>query len=100
MSKTNTISNTQSTHSHIKNELDCEGDLGFKVSCGSCHETFYDLKHADPTCPGCNSLYSKTSVNKRRSTEHTEIFDETKDEDDVLQQHEDILLEDDFDLSI
>ena len=86
---------TSTIQSYVKNELDCEGELGFKVSCGACHEIFYDLKHADPTCPGCNALYSKTSVNKRRSTEHTEIFEE-KDENDTL-HHDDILLEDSLD---
>ncbi len=76
----------------ICNEFDGCDEIGFKVTCGSCHEVYYDLKLVDPTCPNCHTLHSKASAVKRRPSEEAYVFDDSDDEE------EDTL--DDLDLSL
>lgn len=77
----------------VCNEFDCCDEIGFKIVCGSCHEVYYDLKLSDPTCPNCNTVYSKAVVNKRRPADDMYMFDDNDNEED-----EDIL--DDLDIGL
>lgn len=55
---------------------------GYSVTCKACHAPFYDLGKNDPTCPHCQTPYSKSMKSKAKSSA---VADIEEDEDGIAE---------------
>jgi uncharacterized protein (TIGR02300 family) len=60
-------------------------EWGFKRTCQSCNERFYDMRHNPITCPSCNTPYQIFTSRKKKTDDKDAVkdFDELDIPDEI-----------------
>lgn len=72
----------------LVNQNEFQEELGRRMLCTACSVQFYDLGKADPSCPGCNTQYSKMQKSKTKQFARNTIPEELLNNDFDIEKTE------------